>query len=70
MRNTCIACTYCKGRQKMSFYDRDTMTAEEARKSKALKGKSRMQKDEILAETERKKYYDTLRNDSTGSGII
>lgn len=34
----------------MSFYDRDTMTAEEARQSRALKGKSRMQQDLFIAE--------------------
>lgn len=34
----------------MNFIDRDTMTADEARTSKTLKGKSRMQIDEITAE--------------------
>lgn len=54
----------------MTYQERDTMTAEEAQTSRKFNGKSRMQKDEILSEFERKKYYDTLRNDNTGSGII
>lgn len=54
----------------MNFIDRDTMTADEARTSKMLKGKSRMQKDEITAEAERNQKNDTLRNDSTGGGVI
>jgi hypothetical protein len=52
MRYTCYACAYRKGRQKMSFYDRDTMTAEKALQSRALKGKSRMLQDLIIAEIE------------------
>lgn len=54
----------------MNYINRDTMTADEARISKTLKGKSRMQIDEIITETERKKYYDTLRTDRSSSGII
>lgn len=55
----------------MTEQARDELTAETRRLVELLKSKSRAEQDRILFELERNlKNGDTLRNDSTGNGVV
>lgn len=51
------------------IYD-ENLTPDEMRLIDTLKGKSRMEKDQIIFDYERKKKNDFIRNDNTGTGTI
>jgi hypothetical protein len=51
------------------IYD-ENITTEETRLIQTLKGKSRMEQDQIIYEYERNKKNDTLRNDGASKRII
>ena len=50
-------------------YD-DNITPDEMRLIQALKGKSRMEQDQIIFEYERKNKNDFVRYDSTSTGTV
>ena len=57
--------------KKLTFEERDQLTAEEQKIIFKLNGASPADKDQILFELERKMTNgNTLRNDSTGNGIV
>lgn len=71
MRNAYIACGNIERRQKMTFEERDQLTAAEQKFVDMLKGKSPAEQEQILIELERNlRNGDNLRNDSTGNRTL